>query len=59
MRHDTRIRVEREVEGHGRRHLGDEANVRDSGTLARQNRPLAGMLGEERLDRLQAGASRG
>ena len=54
--HDTRIRVEREVEGHGRRHLGDEADVRDGGTLVMAEPAARGMLGEQRLNRLQASA---
>ena len=54
--HDTRIRVQREAERHGRRHLGDEADVRDRGALAMAEPAARGMFGEQRLNRLQAGA---
>jgi hypothetical protein len=54
--HDTRIRGDREVEGHGRRHLGDEADVRDGGTFAMAEPAARGMLGKQRLDRLQTSA---
>ena len=53
---DTRIRVEREVERHGRRHLGDEADIRDAGPLAMAELAARGMLGEQRLDRRQTSA---
>jgi hypothetical protein len=54
--HDTRIGIEREVEGHGRCHLGDEADVRDGGTRAIAEPAARRMFGKRRLNRLQAGA---
>ena len=45
--HDPRIRVEREVEGLGRRHLGDETDVRDRGALAMAEPAARGMLSVE------------
>jgi hypothetical protein len=46
----------REVEGQGRRHLGDEADVRDSGTFAMAEPAAQGMFGKQRLDRVQTSA---
>ena len=46
----------REVEGHGRRHLGDEADVRDGRTLTMAEPAARGMLSKQRLDRLQTSA---
>ena len=54
--HDPRIRVEREVEGLGRRHLGDQAEIRDARAVAMAESAARGMFGEQRLDGLQAGA---
>ena len=51
--HDARIGSKREVEGHGRRHLGDEADVRDGGPLAMGEPVARRMFGEQRLNGLQ------
>ena len=53
---NTRIGVEREVEGFGWRYLRDQADVGDGGTLPMAELAARGMLGKQRLNRLQAGA---
>src|SRR5712671_725621 len=54
--HDLRIWVEREVEGLGRRHLGDQADIRDARAVAITEDPTRRMFGEQHLDRLQTRA---
>jgi len=54
--HDARIGSKREVEGHGRRYLRDQADVRYRGTLAMAEPAACGMFGEQRLNCLQASA---
>jgi hypothetical protein len=51
----TRIRVERKVEGLGRRYLRDQADIRDGRPVAVAEDPARRMFGEQRLNRLQAG----
>jgi hypothetical protein len=54
--HDPRIRVEWEVEGLGGSYLRDQADIRDGWPVAMAERAALGMFGEQRLNRLQAGA---
>src|SRR5215472_9651624 len=54
--HDTRIRVKREVEGLGRRHLRDQTNVRDARPVAITESPARRMFSEQRLHRLETRA---
>jgi hypothetical protein len=54
--HDLRIWVEREIEGLGRRHLGDQPDIRDARAVAMTEVPTRRMFGEQRLDRLQTRA---
>jgi hypothetical protein len=54
--HDTRITVQREVEGLGGSYLRDQADIRDRWPVAMAERAALGMFGEQRLNRLQANA---
>src|SRR5271165_6683903 len=54
--HDPRIRIERGAEDLGRRYLRYQADVRDGWPVVMAERAALGMFGEQRLNRLQAGA---
>jgi hypothetical protein len=54
--HDPRIGIEREVGRLGRRYLRDQTDIRDGRPVAMAKDPARRMFGEQRLNRLQAGA---
>src|SRR6516164_10488163 len=54
--HDSRIGIEHTVEGLGRRHLCNEADVRYSRPIAMAEPAARGVLGEQRLDGIEPGA---
>src|SRR6516164_8285234 len=54
--HDPRVGIERTVEGLGRRHLGDKADIGDGRPVAMAKPAAFRVFGKQCLDRLQPGA---